>query len=52
MFFGIGFWECLLVLMVALLVFSPKQLPEVAETVGRWARGIRRFAEDLKKHEI
>lgn len=52
MFFGIGFWECMVVLMVTLLVFPPKQLPEIAQTLGRWVRSIRQFADELKKDEI
>lgn len=52
MFFGIGFWECVIVLIVAFLVFPTKQLPEIAQTLGRWAHSIRQFANELKKDEI
>ena len=33
--FGIGGWEMLLIGVVALLVFGPKRLPELARTMGK-----------------
>ena len=38
--FGIGWVEILIVLLVALLVFGPKRLPEMGRSLGR---GIREF---------
>lgn len=33
--FGIGFSELFLILIVGLLIFGPKRLPEIARTVGK-----------------
>ncbi len=33
--FGIGFLELFLILIVGLLIFGPKRLPEIARTVGK-----------------
>lgn len=37
----ISIWKILLVLMVALLVLGPKQLPKVARTLGKWLGMLR-----------
>ena len=45
----IGPLEIMLVGIVALLVFGPEKLPEMARTVGRTANQLRRMAADLKE---
>ncbi len=47
--FGIGPIELALVLVVALLVFGPKKLPELARTVGRGLAEFRRASTDLRR---
>ncbi len=42
---GIGFWEILLVLLVILLLFGAKRLPEIARGLGR---GMKEFKKELK----
>lgn len=32
---GIGFWELLIILLVGLLVFGPKKLPEIGRAIGK-----------------
>ncbi|MBA3826550.1 MAG: twin-arginine translocase TatA/TatE family subunit [Ktedonobacterales bacterium] len=45
--FGIGhFWELLMVVAVALLVFGPKRLPEMGNAVGQT---IRAFQKSMKE---
>ena len=39
-FMGIGLWELLFILLIALLVFGPHRLPEIARALGQ---GIRKF---------
>ena len=45
--FGIGYQEMVLIGVVALLIFGPGRLPEVASQVGRWVREFRRMSADL-----
>jgi sec-independent protein translocase protein TatA len=42
--FGIGVWEILILLLVALLIFGPKRLPEMGRSLGR---GMREFKDSL-----
>lgn len=45
--FGIGYQEMFIVLVVAMIVFGPSRLPELAGQVGRWVRDFRRMSSDL-----
>ncbi|HEB90195.1 MAG TPA: twin-arginine translocase TatA/TatE family subunit [Deltaproteobacteria bacterium] len=47
--FGIGPMELLLIFVVALLVFGPKRLPELARTLGRGLAEFRRASNDLRQ---
>lgn len=47
--FGIGPLELVVVLVVALLVFGPKRVPELARTVGRGLAEFRRASRDLRQ---
>ena len=40
--FDIGFQELIIIFVVALLVFGPEKLPEIAKTLGKWVIEIRR----------
>ena len=42
--FGIGIWEILILLLVVLLVFGPKRLPEMGRSLGR---GMREFKDSI-----
>lgn len=46
--FDVGFWELILIAVVALLVVGPERLPELASTVGRWVGKARRFVSVVK----
>jgi sec-independent protein translocase protein TatB len=50
--FDIGFSEMLLLAAIALIAIGPKQLPEVARTVGRLLNELRRATGDLTKTVI
>lgn len=45
---NIGFPELIVVLIVALLVFGPKRLPEVGKSLGKGMREFRRATTELK----
>ena len=42
--FGISVWELLILLLVILLVFGPKRLPEMGRQLGK---GMREFKESI-----
>ena len=46
--FGLGIGEVLIILVIAFLLFGPKQLPEVARQVGKAVKGFKDTAEDLR----
>ena len=46
-FFGIGFGEVLLILIVALIIWGPRRLPEIARTLGKTMRALRKATYDL-----
>jgi sec-independent protein translocase protein TatB len=46
--FDVGFWELLLIGLVALLVIGPERLPGVARTTGAWLGRAKRFVTDVK----
>lgn len=41
--FDIGFWELVIISIVALLIVGPERMPGLIRDVGRWVRSIRRF---------
>lgn len=44
--FGVGGTELLVVLFIALLVFGPQKLPEIARQIGRAMSEMRRMVDD------
>ena len=46
-FFGIGTWEVLLILVLALIIWGPGKLPEIARTLGKAVRALRKASFDL-----
>ncbi len=48
--FDIGWPEIVVILMVALLVIGPRDLPKAFHTVGKWVRAARRVTADFQRH--
>jgi len=51
--FGIGLPEMILIMLVALLVFGPKKLPEIGRSMGKAIKGFqdasREFESEFKR---
>ncbi len=46
-FGGIGTGEILLILVLALIIWGPGKLPEIARTIGKTVRAFRKATYDL-----
>jgi sec-independent protein translocase protein TatA len=55
MFGGIGAQEILLILLIIILLFGARKIPEIARGLGRsvseFKKGIREVDEEIKKEE-
>ncbi len=47
--FGIGLPELIVIFVLALLIFGPRRLPELGQTVGKWISEFRRVTQDLSE---
>ena len=47
--FGISFMELVIIFVVALLVFGPKELPKIARRVGKIAGDLQRFKDAVMR---
>ena len=46
--FDFGFWELLMVVVVALIVVGPERLPSLARTAGFWVGKAKRMVNEVK----
>jgi len=46
-FFGVGAGEIILILIVALIIWGPGKLPEIARTLGRATRVLKKATHDF-----
>lgn len=49
LFDSISFTELLTILLIALVVFGPQRLPELARKAGEWAREIKKTAAEFRR---
>lgn len=47
--FGISFSEIVLILLISLVVFGPKQLPQIASKLGKLFFGFKHYLSNLKQ---
>lgn len=45
----IGFPELVLILIIALVIFGPKKLPELGRTLGKTMAELKRASNDIKQ---
>ncbi len=48
--FDIGWPELVVILIVAIVVIGPRDLPKAFYTVGKWVRAARRVTADFQRH--
>ncbi len=48
MFGNIGLPEMMIIMVVALLVFGPKKMPEIGRSIGKAIREFKKSTEELK----
>ena len=46
-FFGMGMGEIILILVIALIILGPEKVPEIARTLGRTVRALKKASFDL-----
>lgn len=46
--FGIGIWELIAILVIALIVVGPKKLPELARALGRGFSEFKKAANEVR----
>ena len=47
---GISFEQVVVLLLLALILFGPERLPEVAEKLGRWVAKLRQASSEMTQH--
>jgi len=47
--FGIGMWELIFILIIALIVFGPKKLPDLAKSLGRGFAEFKKAANEVRE---
>ena len=46
----IGWFELLIIVVVAILIIGPKDLPIVLNKIGTWTRIIKKYFSDVQSH--
>ena len=46
--FDVGFWELLIIALLALMVLGPEKLPGIVKTAGNWAGRAKFMARSLR----
>ena len=49
---GLSFMELAIILLIAVLIFGPNKLPEIARGLGQGVRKMKEATEDIKREII
>jgi len=49
--FGLGIWELIIILVIVLVIFGAKRLPELGEGLGKFVTGLRNGLQNDNKEE-
>ena len=47
-FFGIGIPEIAVIVVLALLIFGPKRLPQLGKTIGKTLKGVQTASKEFE----
>jgi sec-independent protein translocase protein TatA len=50
--FGVGWQEILLIIVIILLLFGAKRIPEVMRSIGKGVRELKRGMKDIDSDEL
>lgn len=46
--FDVGFWEIVLIFVIALMILGPERLPQAAARIGSWVGNARKIVRNLR----
>jgi len=49
--FGLGIWELIVILVIVLVIFGAKRLPELGEGLGKFVHGLRSGLQGDNHHD-
>jgi len=47
--FGVGMQELIVILVLVLILFGPRRLPEIGRAIGKTVRQLRRATQDFRE---